>query len=135
MAYKPGRSTVMAVAFSIAMVHVPLGPVYASIVETEQVLTGEHAMAERERVTNFFAREDVRNEFSKFGVDPSEAAARVAAMSDQEIAALGTRIDRLPAGQDGLGAVLGVALTVFIILLITDILCLTSVFNFTRCVR
>jgi hypothetical protein len=135
MGYKPGRVVVTAIALSMAMVHVPLGPVYASIVETEDVLAGEHATAERERVTSFFAREQVRDEFRKFGVNPDEAAARVAAMSDQEIIAMGARIDQLPAGQDGFGAVLGVALTIFIILLITDILCLTSVFNFTRCAR
>jgi hypothetical protein len=135
MGYKPNRATAAAVALSIALVHVPLSPVYASIVETEQVIAGERATADRERVSNFFARDDVRSELLKFGVDPDEATARVAAMSDREIASLGTRIDQLPVGQDGLGAVLGVALTVFIILLITDILCLTSVFNFTRCVR
>jgi hypothetical protein len=39
----------------------------------------------------------------------------------------------MPAGQDAATAVIGAAVTIFIILLITDILCLTHVFNFTRC--
>jgi hypothetical protein len=39
----------------------------------------------------------------------------------------------MPAGQDALGTVVGAALVVFIVLLITDIACLTRVFDFTRC--
>ncbi len=50
-------------------------------------------------------------------------------MSDAEAAALADQIDTLPAG----GAdVLGVLLTVFIILLITDILGFTKIFPFTK---
>jgi hypothetical protein len=33
------------------------------------------------------------------------------------------------------GPIVGAAVLIFIILLITDILCLTSVFNFTRCAQ
>ena len=45
------------------------------------------------------------------------------------------RLDSLPAGQDAATAIIGAAVTIFGILLITDILCLTRVFHFTRCVN
>jgi hypothetical protein len=81
------------------------------------------------------AREDVRAELQKHGVNPDEAKARVAALSDAEIGQIAAKLNDLPAGQDAVGALIGALVTIFIILLITDILCLTSVFNFTRCVN
>ena len=67
-----------------------------------------------------------------FGVDPEEARARVASLSDREIGQIAGQIDRLPAGQGVLVALIGAALFVFLVLLITDLLGLTHVFPFVR---
>ena len=56
----------------------------------------------------------------------------MAALSDDEIRAIADRIDTLPAGQGAVGAVVGAALIVFIVLLITDLAGLTDVFSFTK---
>jgi hypothetical protein len=45
---------------------------------------------------------------------------------------LAQKLDQLPAGGDGLGVVIGAALVVFIVLLITDILGYTDVFTFVK---
>ncbi len=103
----------------------------ASIVPTEQIVTLGAAASNRDRVSTFMARKDVRQAMSEQGVSPEAAAARVAAMSDNEVAQLAGRIDQAPAG----GEVLGLIFTVFIVLLITDILGFTKVFPFTRSVR
>ena len=66
------------------------------------------------------------------GVDPEEARARVASLSDREIGQIAGQIDRLPAGQGVLVALIGAALFVFLVLLITDLLGLTHVFPFVR---
>ena len=66
------------------------------------------------------------------GVDPEEAQARVASLSDREIGQIAGQIDRLPAGQGVLVALIGAALFVFLVLLITDLLGLTHVFPFVR---
>lgn len=105
----------------------------AGIVSTEQA-TGQGATAEagaRDRVNAFFARDDVRRELQAQGVSPADAATRVQAMTDTEVAQLAHRIDKAPAGGD----VVGVIFTIFIVLLITDILGFTKVFPFTRSVR
>ena len=47
------------------------------------------------------------------------------------MAAMSQQLDNAPAGGD----ILGVVLTVFFVLLITDILGLTKVFPFTRSIR
>ena len=68
-------------------------------------------------------------------VDPQMIEERVAAMTDEEASKFAQEIDTLPAGSDALGSLVGAAVFIFVLLLITDILGLTKVFNFTRSVR
>ncbi len=76
-------------------------------------------------------RDEVRDEIEALGVDPAEAEARLAALSDAEIATMMTQMENDSAGAD----IVGTLFTVFVILLVTDLLCFTRFFNFTRCVR
>ena len=135
MSYKPGKATIAAVTFAFSMTLMPAGPATAGLISTDRIIEQDRVSSERERVSSFVARDDVRKEFQKHGVNPDEAAARVAALSDVEIGQIAAKLDTLPAGQDAATALIGAAVTIFVILLITDILCLTSVFNFTRCVN
>ena len=109
----------------------PLQTAQAGLVGTAQIAAASGA-EQRARAIGFFERDDVRQALESHGVSPAEAQARVAAMTDSEIASLNQRIDSLPAGGDG---VLGVLFAIFIILLITDILGLTKIFPFTRPIR
>lgn len=102
-------------------------PAYAGIVSTEEI----HSSSERDRVRGILERDDVRMQMQSLGVSAEAAQARVDALSDQEVSELAGRLDELPAGGD----VVGVLFTVFIILLVTDLLGLTKVFPFTRSVR
>ncbi len=103
----------------------------AAIVSTADSLTTPAAAPNRERVNAFLSRADVRQALEKQGVNADSAVQRVAAMSDAEVAQIAGRIDQVPAGGD----VLSLVFTVFIVLLVTDILGLTKVFPFTRSVR
>jgi hypothetical protein len=90
------------------------------------------ADADRAAVYSVLERADLRAQLLAHGVSLDDVKARVAAMTDEEVAQLAGQIESLPAG----GAdVLGVLLTVFIVLLITDILGFTKVFPFTRSIR
>ena len=135
MSYRPGKAATAAVTLAFSMTLIPAGPATAGLISTDRIIEQERVTSDRERVASFVARDDVRKEFQKHGVNPDEAAARVAALSDAEIGQIADRLDSLPAGQDAATAIIGAAVTIFVILLITDILCLTSVFNFTRCVN
>lgn len=103
----------------------------ASIISSDEIVSAAASSASRDRVNTFLARDDVRQAMQAQGVSPLAATERVQAMSDMEVAQLAGRIDQAPAGGD----VVGVLLTVFIILLVTDIMGLTKVFPFTRSVR
>ena len=114
------------------VVSVPIGIANAGLISTEQVVERVAAAADRARIFDFLARQDVRAKLTELGVDPAMAEARVAGLSDAEIRDITGRIDQLPAGQDVFGAILGTALVLFLVLLITDILGLTDVFPFVR---
>jgi hypothetical protein len=100
-------------------------PVHAGMLPTDA------ANAERSRVLNVLDRQELRDQLQARGVSLAEVKARVTAMTDEEVAQLAGQIDSLPAGGD----VLGILLTVFIVLLITDILGFTKIFPFTRSIR
>jgi hypothetical protein len=68
-------------------------------------------------------------------VPADEAQARAAALTDDEVLAAAGRVDRMPAGGDGFGALIGAAVLVFVVLLVTDILGFTKVFSFTKPIK
>ncbi len=104
----------------------------AGLVSTSQAFESISMDQKRARVSGFLERSDVEEQFVKLGVSASEARARMQYLTDADVLRINDRLDQLPAGQDGIGAVLGFVLILFIILLITDILHLTKVFPFTR---
>lgn len=65
------------------------------------------------RVQQILSRDDVRERLVALGVDPVEAARRVAALTPAEAARLAEQLERAPAGGDVLG-ILGI---VFLVLL------------------
>lgn len=106
----------------------------ARMVATEEITSPVETSAlsaSRDKVNQFLVRDEVRQAMLGQGVTPEAAMARVAAMSDSEVAQLAGRVDQAPAGGD----VLGILFTIFIVLLVTDIMGLTKVFPFTRSVR
>lgn len=105
----------------------------ASLVNTESYLAEQTQSTPRGRILMLIEKEQVVKKLKEFGVSPNEAKERIASLSDAEITELNSKIDHLPAGADAAEAILGTALVVFLVLLITDILCLTKVFRFTRC--
>ena len=109
-------------------VSMPLGAAQAALVSTEQVVVKSEIEADRMRIAALIMREDVQHQLQAKGVDPNEALARVATLSDAEIRQSAARIDSMPAGQ----GVVGVVLIIFIILLITDIAGVTDIFPFVK---
>lgn len=118
------------VIVSTALLGFPLAA-QASVVTTEEAISAEATDANRDRVAGFLARDDVRAALEQQGISADAAAERVRAMSDVEVAQLADRVGEAPAG----GNVLGILFTVFVILLVTDILGFTKIFPFTRSIR
>jgi hypothetical protein len=105
-------------------------PTYAAMVSTGEILKQSQRNLDRERLHMLLDRSEVRKHLEAWGVDSKEARARVDSLTDQEIAEIAAQIDRMPAGGDGLGILVGAALIAFLVLLLTDILGYTDVFPF-----
>ncbi len=126
------RVVAVAMAMLMAMTSMPIGVAKAEMVTTDQVIEQVNPPEDRTRVMDFMLREDVQQQMTLLGVDPEEAARRVASLSDEEIQQIAGRLDELPAGQDGFAAVAGVILIIFLVLLVTDLLGLTDIFPFVK---
>jgi hypothetical protein len=109
----------------------PLQSSYAGIVGTDKVASSAQTQSERERIRSFLDREDVRKELQARGVDANDAKARVNALTDQEVQKVAGKLDQMPVGGD----LLGLLFSIFVVLLITDILGFTKVFSFTHSVK
>jgi hypothetical protein len=93
---------------------VPVPPVWAGLIPTPS--------PERERVNAVLERPEVAQALEKFGIPAEQAKARVAAMSEAEVASLAGKLDSLPAGaalsNQDLIIVLLIVLLVLLVLLI-----------------
>jgi hypothetical protein len=90
------------------------------------------ASAQREHVNAILTRADVAAGLKERGIDLEQAKARVAALTDDEVAHVAHTLDTAPAGASD---VLGTIIFIFVLLLITDILGFTKIFPFTRSIR
>jgi hypothetical protein len=114
-----------------------VGAVQAAMVDTAEANPSlaakqDAVQAARARLAQFLERSDVSTRMSALGLSADEARSRAAALSDGEVLAAADRIEQLPAGGDAFGAIIGAAVLVFLVLLVTDILGLTKVFSFTK---
>jgi hypothetical protein len=125
------RWTSRVVMLSMLAMGLPM-QAFAGMVDTGQAVSHEMASQDRAKISAFLDRADVVAQLQKQGVAANEAKARVYALTDDEAHNIAGKLDKLPAGGDG---VLGVLLTVFLVLLITDILGFTKVFPFTHSIN
>jgi len=103
----------------------------ASLIGTEQIASAMAPFDSRSALLATLDRAELAAALQARGVSVDALRERVAVLTDAEAAQMMAQIDQAPAGAD----ILGVIFTVFIILLVTDILGLTKVFPFTRSVR
>jgi len=111
---------------------VPYQPLLAAMVPTEAIIDSNNAEEARDYLKNLIFRNEIRRSLISHGIDPNEANARVDSLSDSEAIAVADRIEKLPAGGGGIGVIVGAALIIFLVLLLTDILGYTDVFPFVK---
>lgn len=125
---KTCASLLIGAVFALGL-HIPLAN--AAMVSTAQVA---HAAVQpdRARLAAFLDRSDVQRQLQAMGVDPEQAKLRVSSLTDSEVRMLNAKLGKLPAGGDAVGAIVGAAVLIFVILLITDILGITDVYGFVK---
>ena len=126
------KSIAIVIIAAFSALSIISAPARATMVGTVEILKQTQQDLSRNRIKMFLDRSEVHNHLVDWGINPEEAKARVDSLTDEEIENVASRMDQLPAGGDAVGALIGAALIVFIILLITDILGFTHVFSFVR---
>jgi len=114
------------------LIAIPYQPLLAAMVPTEATIYQFKTQDARDHLKTLISRNDIKNALISQGIDPDEAKARVDSLSDSEVIEVADKIEQLPAGAGVFGAILGAALIVFLVLLLTDILGFTDVFPFVK---
>ncbi len=119
-------------AAMMLFIAVPYQPLLAAMIPTEATIYQIRARDARDLLKSMISRSDIRKSLVSQGIDPDEAKTRVDSLSDSEAIAVADQFEQLPAAGDAIGALLGAALIVFLVLLITDILGYTDIFPFVK---
>ena len=109
----------------------PYQSALAALIGTEELMGLQKAVEARAYITSVLAREDIQKALIARGIDPIEAQARVGTLTDQEAIEFAGTMEQLPAG-GVIGYIVGLAVLVFLVLLITDILGYTDIFPFVK---
>jgi hypothetical protein len=119
-------SPIVLFAFLTLSLHAPLAG--AGLIGTDTIVNAAEANAARDTLRSTLDRADVRQALLAQGASPDEIHARVAALTDAEAQTLAANMEQLPAGGDALA----LAVFVFLVLLLTDILGYTDIFPFVK---
>jgi hypothetical protein len=98
----------------------------AAIISTETAIEIAERQDRIDHINEVLARESVQNTLIRYGVDPTDASARVAALTDSELQTLEQQLEQLPAGGTGIVEVIGI---VAIVLVILELLGVTNFFS------
>ncbi len=102
-----------------------ISTVQASMVSTEQLASVSIKQQARDNVKISLQRIDVQQQLTSMGVEPELVLSRVDSMSNAEIQELSGLIEQKPAGS----GIIGLLGFILVVLLITDLLNLTNVYN------
>ena len=97
----------------------------AGMISTSQLVDNEARAESLSRIELLLAREDVAEQMVALGVQPQQVMVRLDAMTTDELLELESRFDEQVAGGDAL-AIIG---TVFLVLLILELVGVTDIFK------
>lgn len=93
----------------------------ASIISTRTAVEMEDRQGSIDNISEFLARDSVQKALIHYGVEPSDAIARVDAMTTAELQTLEQKMQQLPAGGTGVVEVIGIVAIVLVILELLDV--------------
>jgi tetrahydromethanopterin S-methyltransferase subunit G len=116
--------------FSLFLLNVSVSVAQAKMISTEASMAVSRSAENRALIKTHLQRAEVRQVLADQGVDAAEVEKRVDALSDAEVAQIADQVAGMPAGGGAFGVIIGAALFVFVVLLITDIAGWTDVYPF-----
>lgn len=106
------------------------GYAQAKMIPTVSVISADGQEYDQQQLLSALASDELKQQLQDLGVDTKQLNDRIASLTTEEIQQLNTELSEQPAG-----GIVGALLTIFIVLVVTDMLCATDVFNFVRCIN
>ena len=104
--------------------------VQAQMISTTTMLTSDGMQYSQQQLQTALASDELKQQLEGLGVDVAQLNDRVASLTPGEIQQLNADLAEQPAG-----GIIGVLLTIFIVFVVTDMLCATDVFVFVKCIN
>ena len=98
------------------------GVAEAGVIASQGTGTAEIREVEIAKVQSFLERKVVQQKLVDYGVSPEEAIAKIRSMSDGDLHRLASLTDRVAAGTDSLGFLIGVAFLIILIIVILKLM-------------
>ncbi|MDF1822818.1 MAG: PA2779 family protein [Alcanivoracaceae bacterium] len=113
-----------------------LGPGWSPVAQAAMVSTGDMVAAQqvqfdRQQLISALDHPEVQAKMAELGVTDEQVRERIKQLTPQELEQFEQQLAEAPAGQ----GVVGVLVLLFVVFIITDMLCATNVFSFVNCVQ
>ncbi len=119
---------ILCTLLALQLFFAPVAPLQAAMVGNPAIVQQARAELDRTRLRQLLARDEARAQLVALGVDPATVDARVAAMTDAEVAQVNRHLAQMPAGS----GIVGLLVLLFIVFIITDMLGATDIFPFVK---
>jgi len=103
---------------------------HAGMIATNAMIEFQGASYSKQDLQTALNSEALQAQLHTMGVDVAQLHDRIASLTPSEIQQLNSELEQQPAG-----GIVGALVTVFIVLVITDMLCATDVFTFVKCIN
>jgi hypothetical protein len=122
------KSIISYTLFSIALILPGIPNVFAAVIPSENVIQQEQSRYNTQKLLELVDSGEVQEKLISLGVSPENAKARIASMTNEELASFHTQLNDMPAAA-GVG---GTIVTVLVVLAVLDVLGVTDVYSFIR---
>ncbi len=116
------KSLVIALIAGLLCLGFPQGSM-AGMIGTDSLIAAQERQGQIDRINDVLAKDNVRHQLIRFGVNPADAEARVTSLSNSELQNLENSLNSLNEAGAGLVEVFGI---VFIVILILELLDVTN---------
>ncbi|PCJ16092.1 MAG: hypothetical protein COB04_11615 [Gammaproteobacteria bacterium] len=102
----------------------------AGMVSTQAMIVTQGESYTKSDLQTALASEELKGQLQSMGVDLDQLNDRIASLTPDEIQQLNAELEKQPAG-----GIVGALVTVFVVLVVTDLLCATDIFSFVNCIN
>nr|WP_231701575.1 PA2779 family protein [Halopseudomonas xinjiangensis] len=103
----------------------------ATMIGTHEVVAEQQLSVDRQALKDMLADQAVQEKMTEMGVSAADVEKRIDSLTAQELAEFNAQLEDGAAG----GSIVGVLVLFLLIFVVTDILCLTDIYNIVNCAR